>query len=69
MYGSLDKITKLKALAVFRQEDTWKGYRNVADFCGGIFEGPQVSPLTRGAGNCDSPIFLLLRIGAQRSSC
>ncbi len=61
MYGSPDKIAELQALATVRQKEAWPGYYNIADFHGGIYESLHVSPYTRGAGNCDSPIFLLLQ--------
>lgn len=61
MYGSPDKIAKLEKLASLRQKEAWPGYKNIADFHGGIYESGHVSPYTRGAGNCDSPVFLLLQ--------
>lgn len=61
MYGSPDKIAKLEDLAKRRQQAAWPGYSNIADFNGGIYESVHVSPYTRGSGNVDSSIFLLLQ--------
>lgn len=61
MHGSPDKIAKLEELARLRQNPAWDGYRNIGDFHCGIYDSLHVSPYTRGAGNCDSPVFLLLQ--------
>jgi len=61
MDGSPDKIARLEELATLRREAAWPGFRSLIDLHGGIYEGPHVSPYTRGAGNVESPIVLLLQ--------
>lgn len=61
MNGSPEKKAKLEALAARRQKAVWPGYRNIQEFHGGIYDSLHVSPYTRGAGNCEASVFLLMQ--------
>ena len=61
MFASLPKNEALRQLGAKRQSASWPGYGRIGDYHAGAYDSPQVSPYTRGAGNWDSPIFLLLQ--------
>jgi restriction system protein len=57
----------LQNLARKRRRSTPDGFRSIGSFHRGAYDGPQVSPYTRGAGRIDSEIFVLLQDWASEA--
>jgi hypothetical protein len=56
----VERINKLRLLAVKRAQDSWT-YKNLKDFHNGVHECEFVSPYTKSAGNVASDIFVMLQ--------
>ena len=55
------KHNKLLKLVQKRQTNCWEGYTNIGDYHDGAYECDFISPYTKGAGNVDSDIMLVLQ--------
>lgn len=55
------KIKLLKDLGAHRKENCYPRFKNLSDFHGGLYESDFVSPYTKGAGNADAKILILLQ--------
>lgn len=56
-----DKIKLLKKLGARRKANCYPGFKNLSDFHNGLYESDFVSPYTKGSGNANSKIFILLQ--------
>jgi restriction system protein len=56
-----DKRAQLLALARVRQATRWEGYNSIADYHDGVYECDYVSPYTKGAGNLDADVMVMLQ--------
>lgn len=57
----MNKQSQLLALAKLRQAGRWPGYTTIADYHEGIYECDFVSPYTKGAGNLDAEVMVVLQ--------
>jgi hypothetical protein len=55
------KEYRLKELGTYRKENCYPGFKNLCDFHNGRYESDFVSPYSKGSGNFDSKIFVLLQ--------
>jgi hypothetical protein len=55
------KEYRLKQLGSYRKENCYPGFKNLYDFHNGQYESDFVSPYSKGSGNFDSQIFILLQ--------
>jgi uracil-DNA glycosylase len=56
-----DKHARLLELARHRQISRWLAYKCIGDYHDGVYECDFVSPYTRGAGNVDAELMVLLQ--------
>lgn len=57
----MTKEAALKLLAEKRKQTVWHGFHQLVEYHDGIYECDHVSPYTKGAGNVDASIFILLQ--------
>jgi hypothetical protein len=57
----LSKRRRLLALAKLRQVTRWPDYKPIADYRDGVYECDFVSPFTKGAGNVNAEVMVLLQ--------
>jgi uracil-DNA glycosylase len=57
----MDKVARLKELALVRQRSSWPSYRCIGDYHGGVYECGFISPYTRSAGNVDADLMILFQ--------
>lgn len=55
-----DKLAELHTLGNLRKQMAPEGFQSIAEFESGAYDSDFVSPYTKGAGNVDSPIVVLL---------
>jgi restriction system protein len=57
----MNKESRLKELAVKRQQARWPTYKNIGDYYNGAYECDFVSPYTKTAGNLATSVMLMLQ--------
>lgn len=55
----MSKSEEMAVLVAKRKATQWPGYKGIGDYHDGVYECDHVSPLSKAAGNLDSPVMLL----------
>jgi restriction system protein len=61
MDATSQKQMLLEQLAEKRQLTVWQGFHQLAEYHNGVYECNHVSPYTKGAGDVDAAVFILLQ--------